>query len=155
MLMEILYRTLVIALHGRYIYWPQFPQYSPSCACCQHRVTTMFRYSYATVPYCPPDIIWCQSHAKMYQALLLLFVLFGRWSLGTRLVSLWFLCKTSQPTISQDIKHNSHDAIYPNNLTHARVERCARFRERRTVAAVLRGTSRNYVITRYSALVPV
>ena len=42
-----------------------------------------------------------------------------------------------------------------DNKVRTRVERCARFRERRTVAAVLRGTSRNYVITRYSALVPV
>ena len=37
---------------------------------------------FANVACCPPG---CQSRAKMNQALLLLFISFGRWSLGTRL----------------------------------------------------------------------
>ena len=58
----------------------------------------MFHDTYANMTSCPPDKIWCQSRAKMYQDLLLLVLLYERWSLGTRL-SYIHVCVNSIGTI--------------------------------------------------------
>ena len=68
----------VLELTGHSLAWYllQLSQYSPCCAQCRLCVCTTFCNTFMPmlhIAFCPPGVTWCHSHAKMYQALLLLF----------------------------------------------------------------------------------